>query len=586
MPGTGEPLGLREALGLVHASGQRAGEAAPHRVGLACSFTPLHFETFVCAYLARERPDLSVATVTGIYGDLPGTIDSYLEAGVDSCVAAIEWADLDPRLGWREAVGAPIADVADIGRTAQLRLDRIAARLEALGARCRIAVALPTLDLPAAYDGGHLGVGQLRARLDLLLAEFTERVVATPGLHVVRRSSERRDLRSEIRSGFPHPVAHASALARACVDVLVPPPVKKGLITDLDDTLWRGLVGEVGPDAVTWDLDSGSQAHALYQQLLAALSERGVLVAAASKNDPDIARKALDRPDLLIAADRIFPVVASWNPKSLAVDEILEAWNIAASDVVFVDDSPMELAEVAARHPDLTTILFPTNDPGALADTLGEIAGLLWREEVTADDRLRLDSLRSAVDVAQARDSAQDERAFLEDLAGRVTIRAGSSWREPRVRELVNKTNQFNLNGRRFDEAQWRELCTRPEAFAWSISYEDRFGPLGTVAVLAGVRHDREITVDCWVLSCRAFSRAIEHQVLAILGEDVDRVVLDLEQTDRNGVLVSLLDRVAPADERGGRVLDDRLLRADAPVAVHAIDRDTGGENEERVWTT
>jgi FkbH-like protein len=340
----------------------------------------------------------------------------------------------------------------------------------------------------------------------------------------------------------------------------------------LDDTLWRGLVGEVGPDAVSWDLDSGAQAHALYQQLLASLSRRGVLVGIASKNDPEVVQKALQRADLHLPIDMIYPVKVSWGPKSVAVQEVLEAWNIAASDVVFVDDSPMELAEVEVRHPDVTGVLFPATDLNAVADTLRQLASLFWREQVGAEDTLRLASLRSAAQVEEARSDASDERAFLEDLAGRVTIRAGRSWEEPRALELVNKTNQFNLNGRRFDEAEWRALCTRPGAFVWTISYEDRFGPLGVISVLAGTRSGTEIQVDTWVLSCRAFSRGIEHHVLSLLSQDVEHVVFDFAPTERNGVTRSFLEQVGTSHDGAESQLDHDVLREHSMTGIHTVE--------------
>ncbi len=573
-----ESLGLREALGLIRKAGEREDSRGTYTVGLACSFTPLHLETFLRGYIVRKRPDVTVDVVSGIYGDMPGTVDQLVTAEIDSCVAVIEWADLDPRLGCREAVTGHIAELEDIAGTAQYRLERIASRLEILGRKCPTAVALPSLDLPAAYEGSRLRIGGLRARLNLLLSEFTARAVAAPGLRVVAAAAiasdgtPTRDLRSDIRSGFPYAVTHASSLARVCVELLLPALTKKGLITDLDDTLWRGLVGEIGPDAVSWDLDSGSQAHALYQQLLAALGRRGVLVAVASKNDPEVVRKALGRADLHLSTDMIYPVSVSWGPKSVAVDQVLRTWNIAASDVVFVDDSAMELAEVQASHPEITTVLFPTEDPNAVAAMLNQLAPMFWRDQVTAEDSIRLDSLRTASEVAEARRDAGDERAFLEDLAGRITIRGGHSWEEPRALELVNKTNQFNLNGHRFDETEWRELCTRPGAIVWAISYEDRFGPLGVISVLAGLRTEREIHVDSWVLSCRAFSRAIEHHVLSKLCEDVDRVLFDFAPTERNGVLRAFLEQVAPSSNGAGRQLDCGVLRENAMIGIHTVD--------------
>lgn len=572
------PLNLRDALGLIT---EEAGtdRAADYVIGLACSFTPLHLETFMKAYVCQRRPATSVRIETGIYGDLAGGLDRIGEAQARACVAVVEWPDLDPRLGCRETVPAPVAGADDVCATARLRLDRLSLRLEHLAERCPVALVLPTLDLPAVYEGGRHRVGGLPARLNLLVAEFAERLVTAPGLSIVpagniaRTQANVRDLRGDIRSGFPYTVEHASAIAQAATDALLPPPAKKGLITDLDDTMWRGLVGEIGADKVTWDLDSGSHVHAMYQQLLARLAERGTLLAVASKNDPEIVQEALSRSDLLVAADLIYPVAVSWQPKSAAVAEILRSWNIAATDVVFVDDNPMELAEVAAKFPGLTTRRFPTQDPNAVAELLRELTDAFWKESVTDEDRLRRASLRSAVDVESARISAHDEAAFLRDLEAKVTIETGGALQQPRALELVNKTNQFNLNGRRLDETQWHDVCTREGGIVWTVSYEDRFGPLGIISVLAGVRRDRAITVDCWVLSCRAFSRGVEHHVLRSLGEqpDVDEILLEFVQTDRNGVVATMVEKFRAGRDGKTARLDPDAIRRSELSQIHAV---------------
>ena len=208
----------------------------------------------------------------------------------------------------------------------------------------------------------------------------------------------------DLRSGFPYTTGHAGELARLLTALLFPVPTLKGLITDLDDTLWRGLVGEVGSDAVHWNLDDGSRLHAQYQQLLAALAQRGVLVAIASKNDEDVVNNALARDDLLIRPEHYFPVVASWGPKSASVEHILTTWNIGACDAVFVDDYPLELAEVTAGHPGLRTFQFTPTDPSAAAALLTELGGLFWRDAVTDEDALRLASIRAGAAVAAGAD--------------------------------------------------------------------------------------------------------------------------------------------------------------------------------------
>src|SRR5207253_7677851 len=163
----------------------------------------------------------------------------------------------------------------------------------------------------------------------------------------------RFDLKSELFNGLPYSLSHASLVAESLVRLMVPPVLKKGLITDLDDTLWSGIVGEIGVDKVSWDLSSHTHLHALYQQTLRALADQGVLVGVATRNDPAVVATALSRSDLLILKERLFPIEAHWKSKSSSVRRILATWNIGPSAAVFVDDNPRELEEVKAAFPEI-----------------------------------------------------------------------------------------------------------------------------------------------------------------------------------------------------------------------------------------
>ena len=110
----------------------------------------------------------------------------------------------------------------------------------------------------------------------------------------------------ELKAGFPYSLGHASALAAQIVEALFPASPMKGLITDLDETIWSGIVGEVGAGNVSWSLSEHSQIHGLYQQLLGHLSEMGVLLAIASKNEPAVVEEALRREDLYVPAAAFF----------------------------------------------------------------------------------------------------------------------------------------------------------------------------------------------------------------------------------------------------------------------------------------
>jgi FkbH-like protein len=110
----------------------------------------------------------------------------------------------------------------------------------------------------------------------------------------------------------------------------------------------------------------------------------------------------------------------------------------------------------------------------------------------------------------------------------------------------VNKTNQFNLNGRRFTEADWRAVLERPDAFLVRVSYQDKFGPLGKIATLFGTTNGETVHVEGWVMSCRAFSRRIEHHTLDRLFAHfgASTVRLNYKPTDRNMPLQEFLGAI------------------------------------------
>jgi FkbH-like protein len=238
-------------------------------------------------------------------------------------------------------------------------------------------------------------------------------------------------------------------------------------------------VGDVGPAAVGWSLDAGAQVHGLYQQLLASLAEAGVLLAAATKNEPGVVEQAFAREDIGLGADRVYPIAATWGAKSESVREILRIWNVGADAVVFVDDNALELAEVARAFPAMDCVLFPKNDPNAVWALLGDLRDRFGRPEVVDEDRYRLASIRSsgAAPLDPGAIGTPDE--LLAELGGELTLDWSKNAADARPLQLVNKTNQFNLNGRRLDEAAWLTRLRDPSQRVIVASYRDRFGPLG-----------------------------------------------------------------------------------------------------------
>jgi FkbH-like protein len=131
----------------------------------------------------------------------------------------------------------------------------------------------------------------------------------------------------------------------------------------------------------------------------------------------------------------------------------------------------------------------------------------------------------------------------LEQADAEVTLSLKKDMSDTRSLELINKTNQFNLNGKRYTEAGWLQYLSQEDTFLVTATYQDRFGSLGKISVLAGRRNGEGLTVDSWVMSCRAFARRIEHQCLKFLFDtfDCNAITFDYRQTPRNGPIGSFL---------------------------------------------
>jgi FkbH-like protein len=528
--------------------------AAKVRAFLACGFTPLHLQTFIAGHLRAQKEEPLIELSSGLFGDLCGSIERLDSSIFDLLVVVVEWNDIDPRLGFRALGGWRPSDMLGILESARLAVARLERALTKIAGQIpATVVCMPTLPLPPMFATRPLQAGFFEAELHRAVAALAASVSRLPGLRMLSGQqlaktsppSERYDVRSDLTTGFPYTLGHACALGELLAELTWNRPPMKGLITDLDDTLWAGIVGEDGVEGISWHLDRNTQMHGVYQQLVASLAGAGVLVAVASKNDESVVARAFERKDLLLSDSEVFPFEANWSRKSESVRRILETWNVGANSVVFVDDSPMEVAEVKAAFPGMGCLVFPKGDYQGMLALFEHLRELFGKALLTEDDKLRLESIRSA--SSWRRDWIGSGGSFSEDevlraAEGFLFFSLGPEG-VGRSFELVNKTNQFNLNGKRFTEAEWRRIAIDPSAFMLSVSYKDKYGPLGTIAVMLGKTKGHTVYVHSWVMSCRAFSRRIEFHCLQYIFERfaATEIVFDLQATGRNGVLIDFL---------------------------------------------
>jgi FkbH-like protein len=555
---------------------------------LVCGFMPLHLETFIAAHLRLRFPIYRGHVHHGRFGDLEGNLHRAVKCSASGAVVAIEFGDFDSRLSLRSSAGWSDVMSEDIATQVHEKCARLEGFLSTLRAAMPVTIVGPTLPVPPLSHVPPSQSSDLELRLQSILAAWLDRVSSKLDVTVVsatmlsERSSPhaRYDAGMDLRAGFPYTLAHADAVACLAVASLFPREPKKGLITDLDDTLWKGILGDLGVSAVSWNLEAHSQEHGMYQQLLSLLADSGVLLAVASKNDSALVHEALQRSDILVQLDRIFPVEASWGAKSAAITRILKVWNISADSVVFVDDSRTELAEVSEAHPTIECLQFPTGDPAGIVALLTKLRERFGRRRVRPEDRLRLESLRKSAEFEEERnDKAPGD--FIRRLQAKMVFDLAKAPSDGRALELINKTNQFNLNGLRFSEADWKSYFEDPSAFLLTVSYEDRFGPLGRIAVAAGHSSSERCDVDAWVMSCRAFSRHIEFRVIRWLFRysRAKSIRFAFSPTSRNGPLREFFECFFPTglNPVNGLTLDaEQFEKLCPPLFQEVKENETG----------
>ncbi len=545
---------LSEALGLVR---QQQDKPRKHRLFLVCGFEPLHLGTFLAGHFGLRFADEAAELRTGLYGDIEGSLTAAANSESDAAAVVIEWSDLDSRLGLRSTGGWQLSVQQDILTSCSARLAMLLEKLAALSLKMPVVLVAPTLPIPflGHSAGWQLGLNEIELERQLFAflaaaAKLARVSVLNPRrLDQLSPAVSRLNAASELKTGFPYSIEHASVLAGLIIQTLFPPAPKKGLITDLDGTLWAGIVGEVGPAGVNWSQADHSQIYGLYQQLLRHFSEMGVLLAIASKNELSVVEEAMGRSDLFIPGGAFYPVRADWGAKSRHIEAILHAWNIGADSVVFVDDSPMELDEVRTAFPSMTCLQFPEKPAAALA-LFEQLRDLFGKPVLQKEDALRQTSLKAFQESAQATDIGTDIGEFVRGLNGKITFDLAKNGSNNRLLELINKTNQFNLNGVRISEAEWLRQLADPACFVAGVSYEDKFGPLGVIGVVAGKKAGETLEVSTWVMSCRAFSRRIEFHTLKCLfaAGGLPNIAFDFRPTERNQPLQEFFQAIGIAE--------------------------------------
>jgi FkbH-like protein len=584
------PAAYREAARALAAD--RASELRPLRVAVLSTVTAAPLAPYLIVEGARRG--LRVEPWFGPYNQLePQLLDaaSALYASKpDVVVVAARLEDLLPDLFGRFASFAPGGIDAQL---ASVR-ERYDALVAAVRRHCDATVLLGNFTEPWPAPLGLAGAlhdpspSQVVERANALLAQLCAR---NPGVYVldVARAALEMGLErwndaklasmARIPWSFPAQVALARCLARHLRALTR--PACKCLVVDLDGTLWGGVLGEDGVAGVALDADYPGRVYRDFQRALLALRARGILLAIASKNDEATVREVFDgHPDMVLRWDDFAAVEIGWTDKATSLRAIARALNIGTDALAFYDDSPLERDWVRAQLPEVTVIDVPEG-PLERVRALAE-SDAFDQLRISDEDRVRADSYRAEAERERLRARVVSLEDFWRGLDTTVRIGPLDAEHLPRAIQLMAKTNQFNLTGRRHTAAQVQVMLDAGAVALW-LRARDRYGDYGVVGVAIAVPEpDAVWRVDTFLLSCRALGRQVESALLAALGQHVARVggrtlVGEFVATGRNHAAGAFFrdHGFAPLDTTGRlwrRQLDAAALEPPSFVALESCD--------------
>lgn len=443
-----------------------------------------------------------------------------------------------------------------------------------------LAVVLPPSD---AYGLSE----RVRARLGELTERWTSRVAELPHGHVLdlRGAAERYGVRelhdpAQDRLGHvPFTDAYSAVIAASIGRWIVAwrRPGYKVIVVDCDNTLWGGVCAEEGAGGVRV-----SGGYADLQRLLRERREQGFLLAICSRNEAADVRRVFDENEgMILGWKDITAHRVNWAPKSQNLRELAAELGLGLDSFIFIDDDPVQCAEVRSSCPEVLTLALP-QDNGLFSHFLAHVWAL-DRVRVSAEDRARSALYDTEKERQTLREGSTTLETFMAALRLEVWLSPPAPRHVARLAQLTQRTNQWNLNTRRRTETEVAGLLEDPRLRVRLIAASDRFGSYGIVGLLVVELDKPRANVETLLLSCRALGRGVEQAVLFGLraiceAEGVTDITAGYRPTDRNApirdALLSAGWEATPSADgvTGYRIARDALPSEPGSATLHVVD--------------
>ena len=317
---------------------------------------------------------------------------------------------------------------------------------------------------------------------------------------------------------------------------------KKCLVLDLDNTLWGGVLGEDGISGIQVDGDYPGKAYHLWQEGLKELGREGVILTICSKNNLTDVEELFKVREMPLRLEDFACMRIDWNDKAANIRAIAQDLNIGLDSMVFVDDNPTERELIRQQLPMVAVPEWPAQPydlPSFYAQLVKDCFSVYM---LTEEDMKKTEQYRQNANRALAQAKYTNMEDFLRSLDMELTIAEATDVTIPRIAQMTQKTNQFNLTTKRYTEGDIRAMLAN-EAKIWTLAVRDKFGDNGITGLIIVTRQGE---VDTLLLSCRVLGKGIEEAfVKAVLKRWCMPVVrAKYIPTEKNGQVAEFWDRI------------------------------------------
>ncbi|MCA0240629.1 MAG: HAD-IIIC family phosphatase [Proteobacteria bacterium] len=487
-------------------------------------------------------------------------------------VLLLQREDLHPALA-RPVTGLGVEGMAQLRSQALQHLQEIVARFREQPVGHLVVSLLPRIAGPALglfdaqaeasegawWSGLKAELGQwLRTAVPSSLLLDLDEVL----LQVGRTAFFDRRFWYSARFPFAPAAAHEISRRLVAIGIALTTPKAKVLVLDADNTLWGGVVGEDGFDGIKLGPDYPGNVYVDFQRRILDFQQRGLILAMCSKNNAaDVDQVLKEHPHQVLRDERFAARRVNWVPKPENLVSLAKELNLGLDAFIFVDDSDHECAAVRHALPQVEVIQVPSR-PTEIAGCLDQVARLEVLS-LTAEDLSKTEMYAQERRRRELMDSADTGGDYLQRLGMKMSIRVDVPANVPRLAQLTQKTNQFNLTTRRYDEQQIQSFQRAEDWLVADFSLADTFGDSGVVGLaLINLTTPQSARLDSFMMSCRVIGREAEgaflHTLFRHLAErGVQEVSAEYLPTAKNDLVKNFLP------DQGFEPLGDGKYRRD-----------------------